>query len=196
MSHTRFEPFSSVDVPDDDWAASVGQWNAARDRFDPIATDRPQPGLNLGQAPTDVANALRLAEMPHQSWQVARAQQLAMRDSSAAAPVAASAQTAPPARPQIDPDQTAVFQKGPDGKLHPIPGWHTTGPFDFGTWSKNIDWRGVSKDLGHIAAGVTSWFLPPVLGPLEKAAVLGNFYTLGEGTLDDLHKGDKDSAAK
>lgn len=51
-----------------------------------------------------------------------------------------------------DPQRTDVFQPGPDGKLHPIPGWHTTGPFDFGVWSHNIDWPGVAKDLGTIAS--------------------------------------------
>ena len=56
-----------------------------------------------------------------------------------------------PSRP--DPQRTDVFQPGPDGKLQPIPGWHTTGPFDFGTWSHNIDWPGVANDLGTIASG-------------------------------------------
>ena len=56
---------------------------------------------------------------------------------------------APPA-PPINPYRTDVFQPGADGKLHPIPGWHTTGPFDFDTWSHNIDWGGVGSDLYNI----------------------------------------------
>jgi hypothetical protein len=72
-----------------------------------------------------------------------------------------------------------VFQTGPDGKLHPIPGWHTTGPFDFGAWSHNINWRGVAKDLGEIGAGAASVFggiglggeLLSALGPEAETAV-------------------------
>jgi len=66
--------------------------------------------------------------------------------------------------PPIDPSKTPVFQTGPDGKLHPIPGWHTTGPFDFGVWSHNIDWGGVAKDLGNIAIGAASFMRGPGLG--------------------------------
>ncbi len=58
------------------------------------------------------------------------------------------------APPRPDPRRTEVYQPGPDGKLHPVPGWHTTGPFDFGTWSHNINWGGVGRDLGNIANGV------------------------------------------
>jgi hypothetical protein len=53
--------------------------------------------------------------------------------------------------------RTDVFQRGADGKLHPIPGWHTTGPFDAGAWSHNIDWGGVGKDLGNIASGAADF---------------------------------------
>jgi hypothetical protein len=54
------------------------------------------------------------------------------------------------ARP--NPEQTNVFRRGPDGKLHPIPGWHTTGPDDFGAWSHNIDWEGVGADLTDVSS--------------------------------------------
>jgi hypothetical protein len=82
-------------------------------------------------------------------------------------------------RPAIDSSKTPVFQTGPDGKLHPIPGWHTTGPFDFGTWSHNIHWGGVAKDLGEIGAGAASFFsgvglggeLLSALGPEAETAV-------------------------
>lgn len=62
----------------------------------------------------------------------------------ARAPKLASPQT------PIDPSKTEVFQRGADGKLHPIPGWRTTGPFDFGTWAHNVDWMGVVRDLAKI----------------------------------------------
>lgn len=42
---------------------------------------------------------------------------------------------------------------GPDGKLHPVPGWRTTGPFDFGKWAKKFDWGGVAGDLTDITTG-------------------------------------------
>lgn len=61
--------------------------------------------------------------------------------------------SAPSRSPQIDPSRTDVFERGPDGKLHPILGWRTTGPFDFDAWSDNIDWRGVGRDLAEIAVG-------------------------------------------
>lgn len=91
--------------------------------------------------------------------------------------------SAPPAqstqKPAIDPSTTPVFQTGPEGKLHPIPGWHTTGPFDFKIWSHNIHWGGVAKDLGKIAAGIPAFFsgigmaegLLSALGPATETAV-------------------------
>ena len=54
---------------------------------------------------------------------------------------------------QLDSQRTDVFQRGPDGKLHPVPGWTTTGPFDFGRWTRNINLPGVARDLALIAAG-------------------------------------------
>jgi len=54
---------------------------------------------------------------------------------------------------EIDPSRTDVFQTGPDGKLHPVPGWRTTGPFDFGKWAKKFDWGGVAGDLTDITTG-------------------------------------------
>jgi hypothetical protein len=62
-------------------------------------------------------------------------------------PRAAAARSAP-----IDPAVTDVFREGPDGRLHPIPGWRTTGPFDVKTWAHNIDWPGVLRDLNKIAS--------------------------------------------
>jgi hypothetical protein len=68
---------------------------------------------------------------------------------------------------------------GPHGKLHPVPGWHTTGPFEFGAWSHNIHWGGVAKDLGEIIAGIPAFFsgvgagadLLAALGPEAESAV-------------------------
>lgn len=54
---------------------------------------------------------------------------------------------------EIDPSRTDVFQTGPDGKLHPVPGWRTTGSFDFGKWTKKFDWGGVAGDLTDITTG-------------------------------------------
>jgi len=32
MAYSRFEPFSSVDIPDDEWEANAAQWRRAQDR--------------------------------------------------------------------------------------------------------------------------------------------------------------------
>ncbi len=86
----------------------------------------------------------------------------------------------PPKPPLPDPARTDVFQTGADGKLHPIPGWHTTGPFDFGAWSHNIRWGGVAKDLGDIAGGALGFLtggagwtgdLISELGPEVESAI-------------------------
>jgi hypothetical protein len=76
-----------------------------------------------------------------------------------AVPLALRSATGPTstAPPRIDPSQTDVFQRGPDGKLQPIPGWHTTGPFDFDTWSHDINWGGVGRDLSEIANGALAF---------------------------------------
>jgi hypothetical protein len=63
--------------------------------------------------------------------------------------------------------------------LHPIPGWHTTGPFAFKEWSHNIHWGGVAKDLGEIGAGAATFFtaagmakgMLPALGAEAETAV-------------------------
>lgn len=78
--------------------------------------------------------------------------------------------------PRIDPSRTDVFQRGPDGKLHPIPGWRTTGPFDFATWSHNIDWKGVGRDLeaiGTAAATIMTSGAPAALEALALDGIAG-----------------------
>jgi hypothetical protein len=79
---------------------------------------------------------------------------------------------APPAGP--DPYRTDVFPRGADGKLHPAPGWHTTGPFDFDAWSHNIDWDGVREDLDDIARGALGLMGdgPPIAGAESTLALL------------------------
>lgn len=92
-----------------------------------------------------------------------------------------AAQRAAGARPaRIDPSRTEVFRRGPDGKLHPIAGWHTTGPFAFGEWARNVDWRGVGDDLATIGAGAVSGAGASVFSPLELAKLVGSLYTMGK----------------
>jgi hypothetical protein len=94
---------------------------------------------------------------------------------------AAQANRAPP----IDPSTTDVFQRGPDGKLHPIPDWRTTGPFDVGTWAHNIDWGGALSDLGNIG----SW-AATILSGGEALAAPGALKALGlDGILESGVKG-------
>lgn len=54
---------------------------------------------------------------------------------------------------ELDPSQTEVFRRGPDGKLHAVPGWRTTDPFEFSEWSRMFDWGGVAGDLADITTG-------------------------------------------
>jgi hypothetical protein len=88
-----------------------------------------------------------------------------------------------PANPHVgpDPSRVDVFQRGADGQLHPIPGWHTTGPADFGSWTHEIHWDKVGADLEHIANSVLDVegikaagdaFLD-ALGPGVKKAIFG-----------------------
>jgi len=79
-----------------------------------------------------------------------------------------------------------VFQTGPDGKLHPIPGWHTTGPFDFPTWSHNIDWRGVGNDLGKIASGAADFM---TLGAGAASMIKDLGYDIGPAVVRGIVQG-------
>ncbi|THD83270.1 MAG: hypothetical protein E7812_00305 [Phenylobacterium sp.] len=72
-------------------------------------------------------------------------------------PIQDGSASQPSRQAPLDPSRIDVFQPGADGKLHPVPGWHTTGPFDFGTWSHDINWGGVAKDLGDIGLGAATW---------------------------------------
>jgi hypothetical protein len=120
---------------------------------------------------------------------------------SGGAPTQAGAiSVAQPRSGPIDPSQTNVFVKGPDGQLHPIPGWKTTGPFDFATWAKNIDWGGVGRDLATIAAGaVAGGGTPRLMSRLGAAGVTaegltgadrltlgGGLYSTGDQALREM----------
>lgn len=75
----------------------------------------------------------------------------------------------------IDPSRTPVFETGPDGKLRPIPGWTTTGPFEFGRWAHNVDWLGAGRDLAGVAAGaLASMGLPGLVSGRSVAGVVGD----------------------
>lgn len=87
------------------------------------------------------------------------------------------------AAPRPDPRRQEVFQRGPDGKLHPVPGYKITGPFDFATWGRNIDWRGVGKDFLSIAAGVASQGGGLVSGGVGAAGVVGRGIDRGEAAV-------------
>ena len=98
---------------------------------------------------------------------------------------------------RIDPHQTDVFRSGPDGKLHPIPGWRTTGPFDHQAWSYNIDWGGVGDDLATSAFRIAGLVAPinpkPPGSPLpknkiESVGVIGTLYDMGKELREDLRK--------
>jgi len=185
MAYSRFEPFSSVDIPDDQWADNVAAWRAARDRFDPVAAAQPQ--VDSGKLSGDRTAALRVAEMPHAAWQMARAEQLAARN-------AGTTSAAPKPAPAIDPSRTPVFQTGPDGKLHPIPGWRTTGPFDVGTWAHNIHWAGVGHDISKIVREAIKWSPPFLLetGPAAIGAAALDAFGTGQDTLDDINEKSRD----
>jgi len=112
MPYSRFEPFSSVDgLSDDQWADNVAQWKAAQDAgFDPVAATQPQidPGFSNEATPPDATAALRSAAMPHDQWQLARAQQLAARGGDdGSAPHGAPQTDSPDAQREA---QLAAFQ--------------------------------------------------------------------------------------
>jgi hypothetical protein len=103
----------------------------------------------------------------------------------------------------IDPSKEEVFRPGPDGKLHPVDGWTTTGPFDLGRWTHNVDWTGVARDLGTIAAGAMSGAgLPGLLSRRATAGVIGegltsaDKLTLGAGAYSAADKTLQDVAPK
>ena len=87
---------------------------------------------------------------------------------------------------EIDPSRTEVFQPGPDGKLHTIPGWRTTGPFEFDAWARMFDWRGVAGDLADIGAGALDFMGG---GGLAGEVVKGLGYKIGPDVVRGIING-------
>jgi hypothetical protein len=205
------QPFSSVDIPDDDWNTAAGQWQAAQGQYDPVAPGSlDQVDLDEGVDPTDPETSAQLAsaEMPHAQWQLLRARKLAagsgentplgddtisgdaitdvLKGSSGDDRLVAATRENPPGKERpIDPQRTQVFQPGPDGKLHPISGWHTTGPFDFGVWSHDINWPGVASDLADIGTNAAM--------AMEGVGVLG---AIQKGTATNVGRMTAEAARK
>lgn len=126
------------------------------------------------------------------------AQSTAYRSQSAPAPKRVS-QPAPAAQSQrhgiwiagrqsgdLDPSRTDVYQTGPDGKLHPVPGWRTTGPFEFADWSKMFDWSGVGGDLADITSGALDFMSG---GGLAGEALKGLRYKIGQDVIRGIFHG-------
>lgn len=100
----------------------------------------------------------------------------------------------------IDSSRTNVFREGPDGKLHPIEGWRTTGPWDPEAWSHNIDWKGVVQDLLTIVSrSIVGAGLPGLaskrgivgavgdgIAPADKLTLGAGVYVAGDATARDL----------
>ncbi|TAJ70689.1 MAG: hypothetical protein EPO51_16500 [Phenylobacterium sp.] len=115
-------------------------------------------------------------------WQRARNLQVAGA-ARGAAPQRSSSATGPrPERLVVDPSRTDVFRRGPDGKLHPIAGWHTTGPFAFGEWGRNIDWAGTAGDLADIATqSIGAGALATLPSRMGLAGAMGGGLTRADG---------------
>jgi len=76
----------------------------------------------------------------------------------------------------------------PDGKLRPIGGWHTTGPFDFGQWAHNIDWPGVGWDLATDALGFSAAGLEGPLTAWKAAQLAARLATPVVGVERSVHE--------
>ena len=128
-------------------------------------------------APQPEVAAPRLSDqMPPEVWQRVRTADVSGAPGRTAPPEAPSAASRAP----IDPARTPVFERGPDGKLQPVAGWHTTGPFDVGAWAHNIDWLGVVRDLGDIAVGAIGGS-----GKQDARSILTQLYGYGRAASDD-----------
>jgi hypothetical protein len=179
----RGEPFSVPDPLAKAWDAAARLNRQLQAKNDPLA------GIESRARPPSVAPGLD-AEL-FRAEGVERLAGGSGNDHSA---------TGPSVPRQIDPSRTDVFRRGPDGKLHPITGWHTTGPFAFGEWAHNIDWGGVLRDVVSIAAGAAAGGGTP--GLASRMGALGvtgqgltaadgltlgaGAYKVGEPAVDDL----------
>lgn len=165
-------PPSDID-PGFTWIATgPNRWRGARTATDGQPTDARLPAIGFDNDASSTDGGLR-SNVSYRSPTSAPPVNSGLRPAGRQAAQSLNQQ------PPIDPSKTPVFQTGPDGKLHPVPGWRTTGPFDFGAWSHNIHWGGVAKDLGEIAAGIPAFFsgvgagadLLAALGPEAETAV-------------------------
>jgi GH24 family phage-related lysozyme (muramidase) len=83
------QPFSSVDIPDDEWNSAAAQWRAAQGQYDPVAPsslDDVEVGGDVDPTSPDTSRVLGQAEMPHDQWQKARMMQLAAREGGDGSP--------------------------------------------------------------------------------------------------------------
>ncbi len=67
-----------------------------------------------------------------------------------------------------------------------MPGWKTTGPFEFGDWSKRFDWGGVAGDLTDITTGSIDFM---GLGGMAGALVKGLGYKIGPDVVRGIVNG-------
>jgi len=75
---------------------------------------------------------------------------------------------------------------GPDGKLHAVPGWRTTGPFELGEWSRMFNWGGVAGDLTDITTGALDFMGG---GGLAGEIVKGLGYAIGPDIVRGMVQG-------
>ena len=173
---SRSQPFATTDVPNEAWDEAAAEWRKSRERYDGVAPgmDEFPSGPDLG-FDDDVSEVLRRANISHLDWQNLRARQLAgstpddavvsgsdganhLQGGDDGDVISPRNRVQSKPGPIVDPDRVNVFRRGADGKLHPIQGWHTTGPFDFGTWAHDVNWGGVLHDLGEITTDAGLWF--------------------------------------
>ena len=86
----------------------------------------------------------------------------------------------------LDPSITDVFEPGEDGKLHPVPGWRTTGPFAVDDWLQRFDWDGVAQDLAGITTGALTFLAG---GGLGTEVLNGLGYRIGPGFIRGIIEG-------
>lgn len=160
----------------------------------PVWDADPSISLNLGTAGTDIDPEISWVSAGANRWRRVNVSSTPSTSNSRALSAPGNAgdgssrasPAAPLSPPRPDPSRTDVFQRGADGKLHPIPGWHTTGPFEAGAWSHNINWGGVGKDLGDIASGAADFM---GLGASAAALVKELGYDIGPAVVRGIVHG-------
>jgi hypothetical protein len=164
-----FNPATGRDI-DPGFAIKANQ--AWRDIDPGFAITSGRPGRQIGPGFAAVPagpNRWRMARVAPDGESVRLAAHPPTQPGMNIAAIGATPPTDMPTPQRPDPSRTNVFEPGPDGKLRPVPGWHTTGPFDRRAWSHNIDWGGVGKDLGNIASGAADFIgVGAIAGGLAK----------------------------